>query len=260
MAPSATPGIAIVTGAAGGLGVAIVKRLAEAGYEVHGWDLVDTPVPGASRMHVVDISDHEQVDAAVEALPAAPAVLVNNAAWTHFAPALEIPIDLMMRHFSVQFLGHFNCSRAVARRMIPAGGGSIVQITTVASDRAHPNHIGYGPSKAASTQMVRVLATEWGQYNIRVNALAPGTITTPSANSTLTPEMMELRRQRIPLLRWGRPEEIAEAVLFLASPASSYVTGSVLYVDGGHNAVGVMGMPPVKVGTVPRALERLKEK
>jgi 2-deoxy-D-gluconate 3-dehydrogenase len=175
-------------------------------------------------------------------------ILVNNAGIFPFAPALEITKELWDRVLGVNLKGAFFCAQAAARQMAQAGrGGRIINIASI--DALHPTGAltHYDASKGGVVMMTKALAKEFGPHGITVNAIAPGSITTPgaaAATGASSPEstgasgggedLMAAFLARIPLGRMGQPDDIAIAVLFLASDAASYITGSLLVVDGGY--------------------------
>jgi NAD(P)-dependent dehydrogenase (short-subunit alcohol dehydrogenase family) len=172
-------------------------------------------------------------------------ILVNNAGIFPFAPALELTERMWDRVLEVNLKGTFFCAQAAAQQMVTAGkGGRIVNIASI--DALHPTGalVHYDASKGGVAMMTKSLAKEFGPYGITVNAIAPGSIATPGASSATVAtvatqganveEMTAAFLARIPLGRTGQPDDIATATLFLASDAASYVTGSLLVVDGGY--------------------------
>ncbi len=164
-------------------------------------------------------------------------ILVNNAGIAEFKPFLEMEEKDWDRTIDINLKGYFLCSSAVAKEMAKKMSGVIVNIGSVAMGQvgiAFPSLVHYVSSKGGIAGMTEALAMDLAPYNIRVNAIAPGVIDTPMVDPVkANKEGMETLLQRIPLKRMGRPEEISSAVLFLASDASSYMTGTVIPVDGG---------------------------
>ncbi|MCF2532027.1 SDR family NAD(P)-dependent oxidoreductase [Yinghuangia soli] len=258
----------IVSGAGGGgIGTSCARALAEAGAVVVAVDrdqdrLDALDLPGETVLVRADIGTAEGV---AEVVAAAPGVLhglvnvVGGSLLPHWAPALDFAreqwdasLDLNLHH--VMFL-----SQAVARRMVDQeSGGSIATIASTGGVVAAPYHVAYGTAKAAVLGLTRTLAVEWGQYGIRVNAVAAGSITTPRATSTV--QDPGLAGRGVPMRRRGTPEDVAAAVLFLVSDLSAYTTGAVLPVDGG--ALQRLGLfdddnVPVHV-TNPQILARIR--
>jgi NAD(P)-dependent dehydrogenase (short-subunit alcohol dehydrogenase family) len=169
-------------------------------------------------------------------------VLVNCAGVFPTAPALDLAVEEWDHVFGINLRAPFLCSRAVAHWMIEKRRpGNIVNIASAAGSIARPGIAHYATSKAALIMLTKVLALEWAEHDIRVNAVAPGLVETPGVTEGLlnTEEGRQehLRKlDKIPMARVGEPREIADAVLFLASDNSSFVTGHTLYVDGGYSA------------------------
>lgn len=164
-------------------------------------------------------------------------ILINNAGILQFKPFLELTEEDWDRTLGINLKGYFLCAQACAKEMVKQKSGVIVNIASIAMGGmgvGFPNIVHYSASKGGIIAMTEALALEMAPYNIRVNAVAPGAIDTPMTASTKQdPKSMEGTLARIPMHRMGKPEEISKAVLFLASEDSSYMTGSVIIVDGG---------------------------
>jgi NAD(P)-dependent dehydrogenase (short-subunit alcohol dehydrogenase family) len=240
--------IAIVTGGASGMGRRTAFTLADAGAHVVAADLnpagleslkAEMSALGLSVSTVVaDVSDEAMVNNMVrEALDAAGRidVLVNAAGIGARKPATEYTLELWQKVLRINTRGSFLCAKAVAPTMIAQRKGSIVNFASCGAVVGWAGSVGYQCSKAGVAQMARSLAVEWGPHNVRVNAIAPGYVDTPQtqAEAALEPEFFAERLRRVPMQRGARPEEIPGAVLFLASDASSMVTGNLIATDGG---------------------------
>ena len=244
---------AIVTGGGRGLGQYMAEALSDAGANVvlcsrkkEALDEVKEGIEAkggealALACDVTEPDDVENVVKEAEERFGAIDVLVNNSGATWGASPLEMPLEKFDQVVWVNVRGTFLMSRAVGRRMIERGeGGKIVNISSVAGlVGGHPDYmqtIGYNSSKGAVISMTRDLATSWARYGINVNAIAPGWFPTKMSGALI--EQFEDRMlEDIPLHRFGNPEDIKGAILFLASPAADYVTGQTLVVDGGQTA------------------------
>ena len=236
--------VAVVTGAAGGIGQALVRGLNNCGAYVVGADLrdpADFPAQNA-RFKRTDVSLESEVDALIEEACAHFGkidIMIANAAIGGGARSEEETSQGWDQVLAVNAKGSFLCARGAARKMKQQGGGTIIQIASVLSFIGYPTAVAYTASKGAVAQMTRTLATEWARFNIRVNAIAPGFIRTPMNEAILkSEEYLRPVIAKIPLGRAGEPEEIVGTAIYLASDASKFVTGSVIVVDGGELASG----------------------
>ncbi|HEX8694800.1 MAG TPA: 2-dehydro-3-deoxy-D-gluconate 5-dehydrogenase KduD [Longimicrobium sp.] len=241
---------ALVTGASRGLGQAIARALAEAGTDVvcastqrAGTDETAALVRAAGRQAwqvEADLSDREAVLAMAdeaEALAGRIDVLVNNAGTIRRHPAAEFPLgdwDVVM-HTNLDSV--FVLSQRLGRKMVERGAGKIVNVASLLSFSGGITVPAYTASKHAVAGLTKALANEWARHGVQVNAVAPGYFATDNTERLRDdPERSREISARIPAGRWGEPEDLAGAVVFLASPASDYVNGHVLVVDGGWMA------------------------
>ncbi|HUR90556.1 MAG TPA: SDR family oxidoreductase [Ramlibacter sp.] len=236
--------VALVTGGSQGIGEACARRFAREGAPVVLADVDDARGQalakelGATYVHC-DVGDKSQVDACIAATLKAHGridVLVNNAGIFKASDFLEITEadwDAVLR---VNLKGSFLMGQAAAREMAKAGGGAIVNMSSVNGVLTIPSIASYNASKGAINQLTRVMALSLADKNIRVNAVAPGTIATElAAKAVLTSDEAKARiMTRTPMKRLGEPHEIADCVAYLASDAASYITGEIIYVDGGR--------------------------
>jgi NAD(P)-dependent dehydrogenase (short-subunit alcohol dehydrogenase family) len=249
--------VALVTGAARGIGLAVAKRFLTEGWRVALLDieneLLDCALAAlAAPDHTLalhgDVSDANAVAAAMEAVKQRFGrldALVNNAGIAVFAPLLETSDHDWNRVLAVNLTGPFLCTKAAAPLMREHGGGAIVNITSISAVRASTLRSAYGTSKAGLAHLTKQLAVELASLGIRVNGVAPGPVETAMAKAVHTPEIRADYHDAIPLNRYGLEEELAEAVFFLCSDRASYITGQILAVDGGFDAAGI-GLPTLR--------------
>jgi NAD(P)-dependent dehydrogenase (short-subunit alcohol dehydrogenase family) len=249
--------VCIVTGAASGIGRAIARRLAASGAIVALADIAERPIEGGEPtralieaeggrafFHPTDVADPAQVDALVaEAVRRHGRldVLVNNACIRHARPLLELEEADWRRLLDVNLGGVYRCSRAAVRQMlrqepVDEARGRIVNLSSQHGIVAAPGDLGYGVSKAGIAYLTRQVAADYAARRIVCNAVAPGKIQTGQGGRALDPEVMDRAVRRTPWPRLGRPEDVAGAVLFLASSEARYITGAELMVDGGWMA------------------------
>ena len=240
---------ALVTGASRGLGRAFASALAEAGADVamvaRGQAEITEAarqVSAATRRQAVGITANVTVRADIDRMISETArqlggvdILVNNAGICFHRPALEVPDSEWDQVFDTNVYGVWAASTAAARQMAPAGGGVIINVGSISSIIVNRPQWqpAYNASKAAVHQLTLSLAAEWAPHRIRVNALAPGYVKTEMAPVD-EPQFRRHWIEDAPMQRYATPEEIAPSVVYLASEASSFMTGSVLVVDGGY--------------------------
>jgi len=218
--------VAVVTGGGRGIGAAVAVALREAGAEV--------VIASRSEGVVTDVTDIDSVRAMAAEIGRID-VLVNNAGVCYHRPALEVPDEEWRSVWDVNVDGVWNCSRVVGEQMIERGGGVIVNIGSISAMIVNRPQWqpAYNASKAAVHQLTKSLAAEWARHNVRVNALAPGYVKTEMAPVD-DPRFKPLWIDDPPMGRYALPEEMGPSVVYLASDASSFMTGSVLVVDGGY--------------------------
>lgn len=241
--------VALVTGSASGLGAAIAIALAEAGASVacHGnrrpADETAERIRSMgceSRSFSADLSKPDGADALYEAVsPAmgAPDILVNNAGMIYREAAESYDMQAWMTVLQVNLNSVFRLCQLAGQAMLENQQGKIINIASLLSFQGGIRVPAYAASKGGVAQLTKALANEWAGRNVQVNAIAPGYFRTENTSALQADETRNRQiLERIPAARWGEPEDIAGAAVFLASPASSYITGEVLVVDGGWMA------------------------
>ncbi|MEM8923286.1 MAG: glucose 1-dehydrogenase [Actinomycetota bacterium] len=243
--------VALVTGSSRGIGLAMAGALADAGATIvlNGRDgdaLTEAAAALAADGHTThtercDVTDEEAVSAMIDAIEADVGpleILVNNAGVQQRAPVLEFPVDDFRRVLAVNLVAPFAVAQAAARPMAERGRGKIINIGSVLSEFGRPTIVPYTTSKGGIRLLTRGLCADLGPLGIQVNTLAPGYFATDLTADLVADETFSTWvANRTPTGRWGRLDELAGPVVFLASDASGFVNGQTLYVDGGMTAV-----------------------
>lgn len=234
---------AVVTGAARGLGRAMAERLLADGFDVWAVDADEAAVTelagrtGATP-HALDVTDEAGIAALAERVERCDA-LVNNAAIWRFTPLATTPADQARRVLDVNIVGPLLMMQRFLPLLAASGSGSIVNVSSITAAMSPTGTGLYPPSKAALEGLTRIAAVEFGPQGIRCNAVGPGIVPTKGTLAHYGDEQTRARRGRtLPLQRFGRPDDVADVVSFFCSDASRYVTGQVVYVDGGYTSAG----------------------
>lgn len=242
----------LITGAGsrGGIGAAIAHAFARDGatvlitgrHQERGNDVVAdiAAAGGEARFILADLSVPADVDRLVEEAGDVD-VLVNNAASYRdsIRPSLDQDLDANTESWDVNIRAAFALTAGFARGMAARGGGAVINISSIAGARHMPHMSTYGAQKAAIESYTRSWATEWGPDNVRVNSVAPGTVSSENVTEFMGAEAFQTMAESNPLGRLGTPEEIAEVVVFVASDRASFLTGQTIVVDGGRMARAV---------------------
>ncbi|MFB4284289.1 SDR family oxidoreductase [Nonomuraea sp. MTCD27] len=240
--------LAVVTGARRGIGLAIAAALAEAGADIIGISAHLEPAGSEVERRVratgrefegmrVDFGDRAAVLACAGELACRsrpPSIVINNAGTIERAPAVEHSLDLWDRVVNVNLSAQFAFTQTLARPMLERGRGKIVFLASLLSFQGGINVPGYTAAKSGIAGLTRALANEWAAHGVNVNAIAPGYIATDNTRALRDdPARASAISDRIPAGRWGEPADLGGTAVFLASPASDYVSGAVIPVDGG---------------------------
>ena len=242
--------VALVTGAGRGIGYGIAQALGGAGATVacaaRSLDQVEAAAAavrasgGSARAFRLDITRAEDITAQLEAITQALGpvdILVNNAGINQQKRSLELTDEEWERILTTNLTSMFRLARAVAPSMIARGGGKIINVGSRWGRVGVPQFLAYCVSKAGVDALTRCLAVEWARHGIRVNCLAPGYIRTDFSVGEMADEKIRARiLSRIPLRRLGEPDEVGSLAVYLASPASDFMTGQIIYLDGGQGA------------------------
>ena len=241
---------ALITGSSQGIGLALARGLAGAGASLvlNGRDgaRLDAAAKAlraeGARVETLpfDVTDHAAARKAVDGFENAQGpidILINNAGMQHRAPLQDFPADAFQQLLQTNIASVFNVAQACARHMIARGAGKIINIASVQTALARPGIAPYTATKGAVANLTKGMATDWARYGLNCNALAPGYFDTPlNAALVADPAFSDWLEKRTPAGRWGKVEELVGAAIFLSAPASSFVNGTVIYVDGGITA------------------------
>lgn len=247
--------MALITGAAQGIGFSVARKLLDAGANVSLSDIsLDALEQAADQLSTltgkeisktihyaqVDVSRSEQIGAwihQVAAMWSTVDIMVNNAGVQLIRPSLELTDEDWRNITSVDLDGVFFCAREAGKMMVKQGSGCIINISSIAEKVGLPQRLPYCVAKSGVSSLTRVLAAEWAEHGIRVNAVAPGYVRTELLAAALEQGKIELSGivSKIPMGKLTEPDQIAEMVLFLVSDAAAYITGQVIFVDGGYS-------------------------
>lgn len=239
--------LALVTGSSQGIGFALAKGLAEAGAKVvlNGRDAAKletarAAIPGAV-IAPFDVTDPAAVEAGIAGIEAAHGplhILVANAGIMRRVPSVDMPPETWREVLSTNLDGVWYCCQAAGKRMVARGAGKIITICSVQSELGRPTIAPYAASKGALRMLTRTLCAEWAKSGVNVNGVAPGYYDTELTGALVNnAEFTDWLCKRVPAGRWGKVEELVGATVFLAAPASNFVHGQLIYVDGGMTAV-----------------------
>ena len=249
-----SPSVAMVTGAARGIGLATSKLLLADGWHVVMVDRdeevlqLEADELENATAHICDVSEPEAVTsmfAAVSEQYGYLNALVNNAGVADFGPLEETDYARWRRVMATNLDGVFLCSQA-ATAMLKISRGCIVNIASISGLRASTLRVAYGTSKAAVIQLTKQQAAELGEHGVRANCVCPGPVRTKLAMAVHTQEIIDAYHDAIPLNRYGSEVEIGNMIAYLCSEKASYVTGQIIAVDGGFESTGV-GLPALRI-------------
>jgi NAD(P)-dependent dehydrogenase (short-subunit alcohol dehydrogenase family) len=240
--------VAIVTGASRGLGKSIAIGLAKSGANIVATDVLDVSdavkeIKKIGKQVIgfkVDVSKKQDIEKMVKQAMAKFGkidVLVNNAGILRTGNAEAMTQEDWDKVIQVNLTGQFLCAQAVGKQMIKQKSGKIINVASIAGLSGYASSAPYSASKAGIILMTKVLAVEWGRYNIQVNAICPGVFATDMTDAFLSDkQFMDMIKARVPLGRYATPDELVGTAIYLASSASDYMTGHALVIDGGWTA------------------------
>jgi gluconate 5-dehydrogenase len=242
---------ALVTGSSQGIGLAIAEGFAAAGAEIilNGRDkeklasAVSTLMAKGHKVHGVDfdVTSQESVTSGINKIESeigAIDILVNNAGMQFRTPLEDFPAEKFRELMTVNIESVFLSAQAVARHMIKRGRGKIINVCSVQSELGRPSIAPYTATKGAVKMLTKGMCADWARYGIQINAIGPGYFKTPLNQALVdSPEFSSWLEKRTPAGRWGTVDELQGAAIFLASDASSFINGHILYVDGGITSV-----------------------
>lgn len=243
--------VALITGGSGGLGKVFARALAGAGADIallgRRIDVSEAeaePIRNEMGRRVIavqaDVRNPDEVQAAVEQVKSelgSVDILINSAGVNFRKPTIDFPLEEWNRVLEINLTGAFICSRAVAPGMIASGWGRVINVSSMLGLVGLGERPAYTAAKGGLIQLTRTLALEWAPHNVTVNALAPGPFETEMNRPLIeNPQAYRAFADKIPLNRWGKTDELAGAILYMAAPASDFMTGSVITVDGGWTA------------------------
>jgi NAD(P)-dependent dehydrogenase (short-subunit alcohol dehydrogenase family) len=244
--------LAIVTGGARGIGREIALTFARAGADLAVADIlpqdlaeVSLEIEGLGRKILadkVDVSKASDVTTFVSSVAEAFGridILVNNAAYIHYAGFLDFEEKEWDKVMAVSLKGYFLCGQAAAREMVKASRGTIINIASIAGEVGVPMGAAYCTAKGGVISLTKLMATELAAHRIRVNAIAPGVVDTENVRRVVGDDGMRIREALVPLGRLGTTQDIAKTALFLASDDADFVSGHIMHVDGGFMATAV---------------------
>ncbi len=248
--------VAVVTGAGGGIGLGIAAGLAEVGATVVLLDREEplrdvitdvSRTPGRGHFLRCDVTDDGSVEEAAQSVAerfGAPAILVNNAGTMRAGHLETMSLEDWNAIISLNLTAYLRCSRAFGAGMLRAGSGAIVHIASISSYAPQSFSGAYSASKAAVVMLSRQLAVEWGPRGVRSNVVSPGLIETPMTKGIYdSPGVRDARSALVPRRRIGQPDDIANAVVYLASGRADYVTGEDIVIDGGFSRTIMSTIP-----------------
>ena len=242
--------VAIVTGSAGGLGKAMAVSLAQAGADVVVTDLSFDKVRETSQEIEklgrkcipvkTDVTNSDDVDSLIQKTMdhfGGIDILINNVGMAIVKDILNTSLEEWRRQIDANLTSAYLCCRAAGKHMLEKSSGKVVNVASVAGVRGKWKMCGYGAAKGGVVQLTRTLAIEWARYNVMVNCIVPGIFYTNATKSVLDNEKMrEMRLRKVPLKKYGKPEDIGPLAVFLSSKASDFITGAVIPIDGGELA------------------------